>query len=151
MHTFLLGLTWDTGHRGLSWSSHMQYHEHVVRISCTHMYSASRSAATLSEIVACRTLLLLLHLHTHCMSGQAATGYSYQLIFLKDKSVPSELSTANYWHDPIQASQRQSEQMMMRVVACDPLAFFFFLFFFLRDCIVPQSVKSGGLAYDMSH
>lgn len=116
--------TWDTGQCGLSCSSHMQYHKHAVRISCTHMYSASRSAATLSEIVACQTLLLL-HLHTHCMSGQAATGYSYQLIFLKDKSVPSDLSTANYWHDPIQASQRQSEQTMMRVVACDPLAFFF--------------------------
>lgn len=92
MHTFMLEPTLmqacghiDTGYyRGeVSPHKHTQQHKPV---SYMHMYPTSCLVTTLSEIVANQTLLWMINCCTHSMPVEVATGYSYQPIFLKNKS-----------------------------------------------------------------
>lgn len=91
MHTFTLKprLTWvcrhiEPGYYKLIWSS---THTHI-RVSCMLIFPASHLVTTLSELVADHTLLWMINCCTHNLPGQVATGHSYQLIFVTDKSAP---------------------------------------------------------------
>lgn len=60
-------------------------HQHIRML----IFPASHLVTTLSELVADHTLLWTINCCTHNLPGQVATGHSYQLIFVMDKSPPA--------------------------------------------------------------